>query len=277
MYVPTIFWDSLKCTLLPELEFGRTHSDLPASTTTRKSGQAAAPASLSARQARERELLTSGTYGPPGNGSSTSADLAGYMASRLQAKMRSTGSTLYSLTWKDRVTPAGRTISALRASAHRTSGSDSSLPLVGWTTATVRDHKDTPGMVAQREGKNRDDQLPRQAFLCGWPTAVVGNKTGATPAKALSTIRGARLHDIAAIMGPARLTASGELQTGCMVEMGNGAQYDPAHSRWIMGLPPEWCDAAVTATLSSPSSRKPSSSAAKRRSLTSTTQSDDEI
>ena len=38
-------------------------------------------------------------------------------------------------------------------------------------------------MVAQRDGKDRNDQLPRQAYLTGWPTPTVGNAQGSQMAK----------------------------------------------------------------------------------------------
>ncbi|AJA15468.1 hypothetical protein RPPX_19635 [Pseudomonas putida S12] len=54
--------------------------------------------------------------------------------------------------------------------------------LASWVTPTTRDWKDTPGMTAQRDGTDRVDQLPRQAYLCGWPTplATDGDKADAT-------------------------------------------------------------------------------------------------
>ena len=49
-----------------------------------------------------------------------------------------------------------------------------------------------------------------------------------------------RLQDFAGIAGPLRLTVFGEMRTGFFVEMANGVQLNPAHSRWLMGLPRAW-------------------------------------
>lgn len=188
-------------------------------------GLARARASLSARQALVLGLRTQDTSGQRLPGSSASADLQSFLESRLRASLSSLGSTLYNLMWKAWITPSGVCRSRLRASARRTSATESTgwpiqVQLSGWTTPTTRDHKDTPGMSAQRDGRDRNDQLPRQAYLC---TA-------------------------------ARLTASGELLTGSAAGMTVGGQFDPAHSRWLMAYPPEWESCAPTAM---PSTRKP--------------------
>jgi hypothetical protein len=55
------------------------------------------------------------------------------------------------------------------------------------------------------------------------------------------------------------LTASGEMLTGSSAATASGGQLSPAHSRWLMGYPPEWDDCGAMATPSSRKSRKRSS------------------
>lgn len=107
------------------LACGATRSDVRAGPTTDLFGQALAPASPSAPPAKAMSSQMSATYGRHGSGSSESAALSLSLASRLQAKTRYLGSTMFQLTWKQRVTPSGRSIPALRASGRRTSGSGS--------------------------------------------------------------------------------------------------------------------------------------------------------
>jgi hypothetical protein len=100
-----------------------------------------------------------------------------------------------------------------------------------------------------------NDSSRKTVALAGWPTPAQtdhkgGYEGGRTRNGKLSTDR---LDVAAQIAGPARLTASGEMLTGSSAGMESGGQLNPAHSRWLMGYPPEWDDCAVTAM---PSSRK---------------------
>ncbi len=116
-------WDTPNVTSSPGSEDGRTLSDSQAGPTPGPCGQDRALASLSARQALERGLMTRDTYGHTSDGSLTNADLSPSLASRLRARMGVNGSPEYVLTWTYWDMPQGPPIYALLASGRRTNGS----------------------------------------------------------------------------------------------------------------------------------------------------------
>ena len=101
---------------LPESASGATPCALLNGPTTGPFGQALAPASLLASQALGAALPTNGTCGPRGSISSASANLELFLVSRLKQRLDTAGSTLFKLTWKQKDTPAGRSVSLLRVS-----------------------------------------------------------------------------------------------------------------------------------------------------------------
>jgi hypothetical protein len=101
--------------------------------------------------------------------------------------------------------------------------------------------------------RGNDCGLGSKVHFAGWPTPLAADSRGRAGAAAhkdseLPNAVCKVIHD-----QPARLTATGEMLTGSTAAMESGGQLDPAHSRWLMGLPPEWDACAPTAM---PSSRK---------------------
>ncbi len=212
------FLGLLNATSSPASGSGVTPSEKPDGQIVAPSGPDTALANLSARQAEAKDLLTSGTFGPIGFTSSASADLALSLVNKLHQMKDSLGSTLYKLIWKERATPSGRSIYALRASVRLVSVNDRS----GWVMPSARDRKDRPGMATtgtNPDGSERTrlDQLPRQAQLMDF----------------------------------------GRMPNGCPTRMEQGGHLNPAHSRWLMGLPSAWDDCAVMETPSMPKWQPP--------------------
>lgn len=117
------FWDSPNAISSPELAAGP--FALPDGLMTLKSGQALAHANHSAPPEKGLARQMIATFGLSFPGSLASAALQSALESRLQASAGLSGSTLFQLTWKTRVTPSQRRICALRARALFTSGSAS--------------------------------------------------------------------------------------------------------------------------------------------------------
>ena len=276
----------------------------------------------------------------------------------MRALTASSGSTLFTLTWKERVTPSGLRICALRGSGRRTSdsgctswptpvASDSGGPACHnrtWSKTQCNLHNVVLGRGKQMDGRVFEGEMSSTAALSGWPTPVTNDATGSTHQYS----RGDHTKPILKLTGTARLSSwatpaakeaggtpeqflerkrkavakgsslgvsltslslqaqlgswatpaardhrsdrgqksdseqygskgrplprqallvdSGETPSGGSAVTGKLAQLNPAHSRWLMGLPPAWDACAPTATRSSPRSRPPSSEQQEKRS-----------
>ncbi len=147
--------DSISVISSPGSADGRSPCVAQDGPTVARHGQHHAPASLSARQARDLGLLTSGTYGPPHIGLSASAALSWSLANNLAALTRTNGSTLYKLMWKPWAMPSGRLRFRLRASARRTSETG----LIGWPTPIASNGRGAGNFNRQGGGKPSDSRV----------------------------------------------------------------------------------------------------------------------
>jgi hypothetical protein len=188
-------------------------------------GQARVPANPSLPPARARVPMTSVTCGLRGFLSSASADLQSSLESRLRRQLDGAGSTLFSLIWRRKATPAGRPYFQLAASARRTLGSG----FGSWPTPMA-------GTPAQNG--NNEAGFPDSHGHWATPTALdAKNRT---------------------YYSKGDLALGGQAQITCHAPTERRGQLNPAHSRWLMGYPAEWDACAPTATRSSRRSRRSS-------------------
>jgi len=180
-----------------------------------------------------------------------SNELSRALAGRLKEKSKQLGSQLYSMTWTEKVMPSGRVLPQLAVSVRPISESAS----IGWPTPTASEPGGTvEDFLARKEKAGINPTITALNFaaeLASWPTPQARDHKGGMADRATASERSNDLNDFAKLTGPARLTVSGEMLTGSDARMKSGGQLNPAHSRWLMGLPPEWDACAVTAMQSS--------------------------
>lgn len=251
--------DTANATSSPGSPGGVTPCNSPAGRQIGLFGQAVAPVNLSRTQAKGKGQPTSGTCGPSGSRSFASDILSASLASRLQARLATDGSMEYSMTWRRKATPVGRSYFQLAASARRTSGSG----FGGWPTPRNADHKSCRNETANRspdaKGWHKGMTLLDAATMAGWPTASSRDWKGC---KSNQHGKNARpLNEVAYLAGwttpcqddtgnrkqryaqggyPLSLQASGATSTSSPAQTGKRGQLNPEHSRWLMGFPAAW-------------------------------------
>jgi hypothetical protein len=160
--------DSSNVTFSPGLRDGRLPCNSLDGLATDPSGREAAHASRSQSQEPVKANPTSDTSGLKCSDLSPSESLQLSLANKLQALLPCDGSMEYTLTWKERVTPLGRRICALRASTRRISDN----AYTGWLAPTVDDSANV------NPKDNRHLMLAGQSQLAGWQTPQAMDASG---------------------------------------------------------------------------------------------------
>jgi len=156
-------------------EGGPTPSSLQDGPATALSGPVVVPASPSAPLAKVKRSPTHVTSGPSGFGSSESASLQSSLENRLHKLLDGVGSTLYRLTWREKVTPSGRRYCQRVASAHRTSDNGCG----SWPSPTAQNakHGELSPAEADRAAIPGKAGLHAVVHMASWQTPKA--KTGA--------------------------------------------------------------------------------------------------
>jgi hypothetical protein len=272
MSKPMTSEDLPNATSSPALGDGATPSDSPDGPILDLFGRVVVPVSPSPAPASKSAGVTIDISGRIGRGSSASVALSRSLASRLRARLPTGGSTLFSMTWSEKVTPAGRHLCRLRASARSISDNGcGSCP-----TPTVEDlaHRD----IERRIKDGRQMGVSEIAQLASWPTPLVNDELGSgycygptkpdgTRARFLKLPGAVTLATWPTPMAGSpgtedynELLVSGPMLSGSPAPTAKPGQLNPRFSLWLQGYPTAWASCGERVTRLSRKSR-PSSSA----------------
>lgn len=172
-------------------------------------------------------------------------DLNLCLANRFRERTESRGSTLFRLTWKAWITASGRSIYALRASAHRNDASD----CIGWPTPCAMDgvRGAEPQEAKKSRGANTGRTINDVAAMVRKPLASPLSRDHKDTVVAETRAADTTPRQAALVSG----TDANGLNSRTA-----GVQLNPELSRWLQGIPRTCACCAPTVMPSSPNWRQ---------------------
>lgn len=302
MFNPQTSPDTGNATSSPASPVGPLQLDLLGGPTTASCGPAAPRASRSPSRVKEKPRMTIGTCGPTSFASSVPDGPLSSWENRLRRRLARTGSTECLLTWKQRTTPAGRSLSQLVPSTRPTEGIACGLwrtpnahvvdaksnvvklegrkpsdPQVGladqvaalWPTPTAsladKGVRSTEGAIREA-ARNHGPDLAAVAVAAMWPTATATDANrGVLPP---------RPHDAGVPLNQAVALALGITPNGSKDTMGKPAgSLNPEFVSWLMGFSDAWLLCAPDSKAEPRTRKRSTGTAARVRSKRSATPS----
>ena len=261
-----------------ESAVGAMHSNLQDGNQLDLFGQEAHHANHSPLPETRKEKTMSDTSGGHSSSSSASVNLQQFLASKLPQQLEQSGSTIYKLTWKTKVTPRQWQYCQLVASVPRTKESDCS----SWPTPVASDNRDRGSFddpsIQRRMRIGKSVELSMMVHsIQPWPTPstqdnpqVRGEGAAANHPSRGTTLGGAArmvpwgTPNVMDSMAPRsdEALARAKQKAGCAnikdqvpysaeTEKPVKSQLNPRFSLWLMGYPIEWAYCAERVMLSS--------------------------
>jgi len=253
--------------------------------TTAPSGPGAAPANPSAQQERVAARMIQGICGRTFIASSVPPGPLSSWESRLRERLGTIGSTESALIWRQKVTPAGASISRLVPSTRHTNGTD--------FTGSVSFNPTPDASTGGPDPESRTTGKSVQTIMASYnPTPTVADVEGGRKARSGARSNEPLLNGLLAAYSPTPTSLSfaeshqpgnsrslnlmrAHFETGLGGPTPSGSSApstgkrgapNPAFPFWLMGFPDEWTSGALAAMRSFRSSRRKSSVRSSKRS-----------